>query len=597
MLTPLVFLQEHPLTTDLPPDQLTDAAKHMRYYEFKTGDVLLREGEAGDNCYWIMTGEVEVYARNLIGLRIRLAKLEPGALIGEMALIRNERRTASVAALTDGLALGFDRTSFHALAESCPAFHSRLERLIRQRSTHGNLRKMSIWSGLPDEQLRRLAEAATPLPVLAGASIVREGEAGDAFYMIIRGKYEVWQNGKRAAVLGPGDFFGEIALLANIPRTSTVQAVTDGELLALSREHFHHAVRESEQIRAQIQEIAHVRQPHAVDHVSAASDQRNSSYTVDSLHQPLSWRNQWLQVMFGGLALFVLFTLLALWIGWQPLQIAVLFIGAFVGPVAFVAYVRDSQLLQFHPRRLAAAFAFAAGIAVPLAWWLETRFVFTGGIASGGLQGFTIPFLIAVIEELSKLLPLLVVFRARNMRFLTDAVVFGVAAGMGFASLESALYGLARIDSTSSLLAVLWVRTLLSPFGHGIWTGLMAVGWWRLQRRVKGSNRHRLYGIALVYMAEAVLLHSAWNMASNRGIIGFIGQLAVGVCGIWLLRRLIRQGTQEETRALLLINPEREHMTSMADPDMARELHCHGCGTLSPPGTVYCARCGQALSV
>lgn len=242
-----------------------------------------------------------------------------------------------------------------------------------------------------------------------------------------------------------------------------------------------------------------------------------------------------------------------------------------------------------------------AGIAVPLAWWLETRFVFIEETTAGGLHSYTIPLLIAVIEELCKLLPLFALFRVRSTRFLTDAVVFGVAAGMGFASLVSALYGLARIDSTSSLLAVLWVRTLLSPLGHGICTGLMAVGWWRLQRRDKGSNRSKRYGIAILFMAEAVLLHSAWNIASNRGIIGLIGQLVVGACGIWLLRRLIRQGTQEETRALLLINPERKHLTPVAEPNQTRELRreipCNGCGTVSPPGTVYCARCGQALSV
>nr|WP_054972287.1 PrsW family glutamic-type intramembrane protease [Paenibacillus sp. A3] len=162
----------------------------------------------------------------------------------------------------------------------------------------------------------------------------------------------------------------------------------------------------------------------------------------------------------------------------------------------------------------------------------------------------------AVIEELAKLLALLIVFRARRTRFLTDAVVLGAAAGMGFAAFESALYGWARLASPDSLLAVLWLRGLLSPFGHGTWTAVMAAGWWRWNRRSAERGCYAACMAAALYAAAAIGLHFLWDAVAGTGSLGLLLQLVIGACGLWLLRRLIRQGTEEEIRALLRINPD-----------------------------------------
>jgi CRP-like cAMP-binding protein len=86
--------------------------------------------------------------------------------------------------------------------------------------------------------------AATVVPLHAGEVVIRQGDQADRFYVIADGRVEVTQTppeGGQAKVLrqmGPGEFFGEIGLLSNVPRTATVTGLTDGRLVALDREPF-----------------------------------------------------------------------------------------------------------------------------------------------------------------------------------------------------------------------------------------------------------------------------------------------------------------------------------------------------------------------
>jgi MFS family permease len=104
------------------------------------------------------------------------------------------------------------------------------------------LRGIEFFRPLPPPVLEGLAGAMVPMGVEAGREIVREGEAGDRFYVIASGQVEVVNDGLLMNEEGPGEYFGEIALLRDVPRTATVRAKTDVELRALERDDFIAAV-------------------------------------------------------------------------------------------------------------------------------------------------------------------------------------------------------------------------------------------------------------------------------------------------------------------------------------------------------------------
>jgi MFS family permease len=100
------------------------------------------------------------------------------------------------------------------------------------------LRGIPIFAPLAPPALERLAQALVPVQIERGDAVFRAGAHGDRFYVIVDGEAAVVLDGWQASQLGPGDFFGEIALLRDVPRTATVRAETDLRLLALDRETF-----------------------------------------------------------------------------------------------------------------------------------------------------------------------------------------------------------------------------------------------------------------------------------------------------------------------------------------------------------------------
>ena len=103
-------------------------------------------------------------------------------------------------------------------------------------------RRVPFLAPLPEATLERIASLLEPVQVAAGATVFEQGDTGDRFYLIEQGSLAVERDGSVIAQLGPGEYFGEIALVQDIPRTASVRATSDSALLALDRDEFIAAV-------------------------------------------------------------------------------------------------------------------------------------------------------------------------------------------------------------------------------------------------------------------------------------------------------------------------------------------------------------------
>jgi MFS family permease len=100
------------------------------------------------------------------------------------------------------------------------------------------LRDIPFFAPLPAPAMERVLADMFPIEVPDGAVVIREGDPGDLFYVIVEGRVEITRGGEHVSEQGPGAYVGEIALLRDVPRTASVTAMTPLRLLALEREPF-----------------------------------------------------------------------------------------------------------------------------------------------------------------------------------------------------------------------------------------------------------------------------------------------------------------------------------------------------------------------
>jgi CRP-like cAMP-binding protein len=111
--------------------------------------------------------------------------------------------------------------------------------LPRQSATSHELARVELLAGLPGQTMAVLAKRMVREEVAPGTAIVREGEPGDRFYVVFAGMLTVTNSvmGERV-VLRPGDYFGEVALAMDVPRTATVTAITPAVVASCDRATF-----------------------------------------------------------------------------------------------------------------------------------------------------------------------------------------------------------------------------------------------------------------------------------------------------------------------------------------------------------------------
>ena len=110
------------------------------------------------------------------------------------------------------------------------------------------LRDASLFTGLSGEELYPVAEIAEPAEFTAGGVVVREGDPGDALFVVASGTFRIEKGAAKLRALSAGAVVGELALLAGAPRAASVVALTDGKVLRIPRAEFEALLDESPEL-------------------------------------------------------------------------------------------------------------------------------------------------------------------------------------------------------------------------------------------------------------------------------------------------------------------------------------------------------------
>ncbi|KAL8433151.1 hypothetical protein ACSSS7_004091 [Eimeria intestinalis] len=240
----------------------------LKAFEEKTvmkGERLIEQGADGDRLYLIEEGEAAVYKETLneeTGQREsrQVNTMKPGDTVGELALMYNAPRAATVVAASDLKLWSLDRETFTRIVRDAAAKKRELyeeslkEVFIAAAAAAAEEESSSCCSLLLLLLLRakyvallkdvdpyersKVADALKRQDYEAGDEIIREGQEGDTFYLLLDGEAEALKNGKVVMRYTRGGYFGELALLKNQPRAATVVAKTHCKLAYLERKSF-----------------------------------------------------------------------------------------------------------------------------------------------------------------------------------------------------------------------------------------------------------------------------------------------------------------------------------------------------------------------
>ena len=207
--------------------QLIDA---MSLESVQAGSVIIRQGDIGDFFYVVEEGHVSFTVDgNHVGACTR------GASFGELALLYHCPRAATCLANTDCRLWKVDQKTFRFMLANNTA--------SQQKDVQDVLRKVPFLMELDDQTLMKISDALTAVTFPEGEAIINKGDVGEVFYILKDGTAKVSEIGFGDSqyvdqFLGPGDWFGERALLTGEPRAANVTAITSCTTLCLSRDTF-----------------------------------------------------------------------------------------------------------------------------------------------------------------------------------------------------------------------------------------------------------------------------------------------------------------------------------------------------------------------
>jgi len=222
------------LFRSLDPEQVGEVLDAMFEKKVEVGDCVIKQGDDGDNFYVIESGSYDIYVSGDGSEPRKVGSYEESGSFGELALMYNQPRAATIRATTKGALWAMDRTTFRRIL---------LKSACKKRKMYeGLLERVPMLKTLELYERLNLADALVPRTYSPGEAIIRQGEAADGMYFVEEGEVVISMVGegveKEISRVSRGRYFGELALVTKKQRAATVAAVGCVRLAFLDVEAF-----------------------------------------------------------------------------------------------------------------------------------------------------------------------------------------------------------------------------------------------------------------------------------------------------------------------------------------------------------------------
>ncbi|PTL81669.1 cyclic nucleotide-binding domain-containing protein [Vitiosangium sp. GDMCC 1.1324] len=230
-----------PLFSRLPRDVFLALLGLLEMRRIAGGESIITEGERGRSMFILVQGTVRVVHTPENAPPRTLAELGEGSFFGEMGLISDAPRTASVIATRDCTLLEVTREMLSDLGARFPAFEQVVQQFYKDRLLDNLLKSSPVFQPLPEEQKRAIAQRFQSRSVEPDTVLLQQGQRSHALHLLLRGRCSVShqdaEGGERPYPdMTEGAVFGEISLLLDLRVTATVRAATTCLLLVLDQE-------------------------------------------------------------------------------------------------------------------------------------------------------------------------------------------------------------------------------------------------------------------------------------------------------------------------------------------------------------------------
>lgn len=249
-----------PLFSELPKEAFVDLLVKMEMREMAPGTYVIREGEVGDSFFVLASGRVRVERKRGDSSEVVLARLTDGAFFGEMALLQDGARTASVIVEEESQILEISKAVLEDIIQRYPSVARIVRDFYKHRLLSTAMATHPVFRPLDPVERRRLIERFESRAFPEGSVLLEQGRSGSGLYLLLHGRLRVTklQEGIEVVVgeLGTGDMFGEMSLLTDAAIEATVVALSDCFVLRLGKDEFDRVVMNNADVLALVSNLS-----------------------------------------------------------------------------------------------------------------------------------------------------------------------------------------------------------------------------------------------------------------------------------------------------------------------------------------------------